>query len=272
MEYQIVRLRDKPEMLEQMAEWFQHTFGIPAEIYRDSMTQCLEGGAVPQWYTAMDGSVIAGGMGVIENDFHNRPDLTPNVCAVYVDKPYRGQGIAGLLLNFVCEDMAGFGIDTLYLATDHTSLYERYGWEFFCMAEGEDGPARMYRHTMSPKISLCGDNCLVCPRYLARNREELEAVAELWHRVGWRDRMVEPEEMECKGCFPSKACSYGLVQCVEEQGVEACSQCREFPCEKLTAVLEKSKAGQARCKEVCTQREYTQLERAFFCKERNLGI
>lgn len=39
--------------------------------------------------------MIVGGLGVIENDFHNRKDLTPNVCAVYVDEDYLCQGIAG---------------------------------------------------------------------------------------------------------------------------------------------------------------------------------
>ena len=34
------------------------------------------------------------------------------------------------------------------------------------------------------KITLCGDNCLECPRYLARSDSELEKVAELWFRVG----------------------------------------------------------------------------------------
>ena len=34
------------------------------------------------------------------------------------------------------------------LFTDHTGFYERYGWEFFCMAQGdgEDRPSRMYIH------------------------------------------------------------------------------------------------------------------------------
>ena len=81
---------------------------------------------------------------VIENDFHDRPDLAPNVCAVYTDEPYRGRGIAGALLKTVCEDMGAMGIDTLYLVTDHTGLYERYGWEFYCMVQGGDGPARVY--------------------------------------------------------------------------------------------------------------------------------
>jgi predicted GNAT family acetyltransferase len=51
-----------------------------------------------------DGKIIAGA-GVITNDFHNRPDLTPNVCAVYVEKEYRCRGIAGRMLAHVCEKM-----------------------------------------------------------------------------------------------------------------------------------------------------------------------
>lgn len=139
-------LRKAPWMLDSLAKWFPHAFGVPEAAYRESMEQCLAGsGPVPQWYAVTEGGMILGGLGVIENDFHDRPDLAPNVCAVYVDEPYRRQGIAGDLLRLVCEDMAGLGVDTLYLVTDHTAFYERYGWEFLCMANGEDGPTRLYR-------------------------------------------------------------------------------------------------------------------------------
>lgn len=47
---------------------------------------------------ALDGEQIIGGMGVIKNDFHDKKDLTPNVCAVYTEESYRKQGIAGVLL------------------------------------------------------------------------------------------------------------------------------------------------------------------------------
>ena len=44
-------------------------------------------------------------------------------------------------------DMKEKGISTLYLLTDHTAFYERYGWEFYCLAQGdgEEKPSRMYR-------------------------------------------------------------------------------------------------------------------------------
>lgn len=149
MEYKIVRLRECPERKDEAAAWFHEKWGYPLEAYRESMEECLAGGSpVPQWYMAVSEGRIIGGLGVIENDFHNRKDLTPNVCAVYTEEDRRLQGIAGALLARVCSDMKDQGIDTLYLLTDHISFYERYGWEFFCMVQGdgEPEPSRMYIH------------------------------------------------------------------------------------------------------------------------------
>ena len=149
MEYSLVPLRDKPDMLQKAAAWFHQKWGVPMEAYRESMEDCLTGkGPVPQWYLALDGERIVGGMGVIENDFHHRKDLAPNVCAVYTEEDRRCQGIAGALLGLVCRDMKKLGIPTLYLVTDHTSFYERYGWEFYCMVQGdgEPGLTRLYVH------------------------------------------------------------------------------------------------------------------------------
>ncbi len=149
MEYQILRLVDHPERKADMAVWFHEKWGIPLEAYLESMNDCLAAKSpVPQWYVAAEGNRIIAGLGVIENDFHNRKDLAPNVCAVYTEEDKRCQGIAGALLNAVCQDMHAQGISTLYLVTDHTSFYERYGWEFFCMVQGDGEPdmTRMYIH------------------------------------------------------------------------------------------------------------------------------
>lgn len=149
MEYKIVRLSEQPEIKEQAAQWFHEKWNIPLEAYLESMEESLAGqGAVPRWYVAVEGNRIIGGMGVIENDFHDRKDLAPNVCAVYTEEDRRGRDVAGALLNNVCGDMKKRGIDTLYLLTDHDSFYERYGWEFLCMAQGdgEEEMSRMYVH------------------------------------------------------------------------------------------------------------------------------
>ncbi|MBO4413785.1 MAG: GNAT family N-acetyltransferase [Clostridia bacterium] len=143
-----IPVRDWPEAREEIIEWFADRWGLPVDIYRKSITACIgtEGG-IPQWYVAIHGSRIVAGCGVIENDFHERKDLTPNVCAVYVDEDFRGQGLAGFLLQFVCDDMAALGYDTLYLLTDHAGFYEKYGWEYLYAVRGDDGClSRMYVH------------------------------------------------------------------------------------------------------------------------------
>ena len=100
------------------------------------------------WYLCLDGSRIVCGLGVIENDFHDRKDLSPNICAVFTEEEYRGKGIAGRLLDRAVADLKSKGISPVYLVTDHTGFYERYGWEFFCMVQcdGENRKSRMYIH------------------------------------------------------------------------------------------------------------------------------
>lgn len=146
-EYKTIRVSE--EIADKAAEWFHKTWGVPLEAYKESISESLvDKTVVPRWYVVLNNDRIIAGVGVIENDFHDRKDLTPNVCAVYVEEEFRCRGIAGKMLNFVCEDMKNNGIDTLYLVTDHTSFYERYGWEFLCMVQGDGEPdmTRMYIH------------------------------------------------------------------------------------------------------------------------------
>lgn len=145
----LLKIREHENIAMRAADWFHQKWGIPLDAYQESIRDCLQNkAAVPQWYLAMDNDIIIGGLGVIDNDFHNRKDLTPNVCAVYVEEDYRCQGIAGKLLQYVCDDMKKQGIDTLYLVTDHNAFYERYGWKFLGMVQGDGEPemTRMYMH------------------------------------------------------------------------------------------------------------------------------
>lgn len=146
--YIYVTLRQKPELTEEAAAWFHDKWGVLQEAYLACMEAYLNRETEYGWYLCLDGGRIVGGLGVIENDFHDRKDLTPNVCAVYTEEDYRCQGIAGQLLDMAVADMKSKGITPIYLITDHTGFYERYGWEFFCMVQGDGEPdmTRMYIH------------------------------------------------------------------------------------------------------------------------------
>ena len=130
-DYDYVTLRERPEFLDTAASWFHAKWGVPKEAYLACMTAYLKN------------ETEYG-----ENDFHNRKDLSPNVCAIYTEEAFRGQGIAGRLLTMAVDDMASKGISPLYLVTDHIGFYERYGWQFLCMvqSDGEPNLSRMYVH------------------------------------------------------------------------------------------------------------------------------
>lgn len=143
-----ITLRERPELKDDAAQWFHQKWGVPVDAYLECMDAYLAKQTEYGWYLCLNGGNIVGGMGVIENDFHDRKDLAPNVCAVYTEKDYRCRGIAGHLLGLVVEDMRSKGISPLYLVTDHVGFYERYGWEFLCMVQGDGEPemTRMYIH------------------------------------------------------------------------------------------------------------------------------
>ena len=147
-EFQYITLRENHELMDTAAGWFNSKWGVPKEAYLECMEANLQGETELGWFLCLDGEQIVGGLGVIENDFHDRPDLTPNVCAVYTEESHRCQGIAGNLLSMAVEELRSKGISPAYLVTDHTGFYERYGWEFLCMVQGDGEPdmTRMYIH------------------------------------------------------------------------------------------------------------------------------
>ena len=141
-------LRERPDLKNAAAEWFHAKWGVPADAYLACMSAYLDRETELGWYLCLDGDRIVAGLGVVENDFHDRRDLSPNICAVYTEEAFRGRGIAGRLLNIAVEDLRSKGITPVYLVTDHTGFYERYGWEFLCMVRscGEPEKSRMYVH------------------------------------------------------------------------------------------------------------------------------
>ena len=84
--YACITPRDRPELMDAAAAWFHEKWGVPEEAYLECMRAYLSRETEYGWYLCLDGERIVGGMGVIENDFHDRKDLRPNICAVYTEK------------------------------------------------------------------------------------------------------------------------------------------------------------------------------------------
>ena len=122
-------------------------------------------------------------------------------------------------------------------------------------------------------IAACGNDCAACPRYVVHPYEktdkELHCTAELWMKIGYRDKIVSNEEISCTGCKPENWCRYHVVSCCEGRGIKTCADCGEYPCKKKNCFAV-TRSFEPRCREVCSAEEYRQLKTAFFEKEMNL--
>ena len=144
--FSFIEIKNKPQLILQAANFFATHFQIPVKAYIDSMNESLVHD-IPSWFIVCDEmNTIIAGVGVIENDFHNRKDLAPNLCALYVDKPYRRLGIAKKLIDKVKTKMKSLGLKKLYLVTDHIDLYEKMGWQFLTKVQDINGvDERLYQ-------------------------------------------------------------------------------------------------------------------------------
>lgn len=142
-----ISIKTEPKLIEKASIWFSSKWGVPKEAYFECMKNYVNNETKLGWYLCLDNDKIIGGLGVIENDFHERKDLTPNICAVYVEEEYRNNGIAGRLLNIAVDDLKTNGISPVYLITDHVGFYERYGFTFLTMTKCDGGDiSRIYIH------------------------------------------------------------------------------------------------------------------------------
>lgn len=128
---------------------------------------------------------------------------------------------------------------------------------------------------MDKYLAACGNDCSACPRYIMhpyeKTEKELRHTAELWKKIGYRDRVVTNEEISCTGCKPDNWCRYNIAACCAERGIHSCAECAEFPCETLQEYFIITESFEPRCRQVCTAEEYRLLKKAFFEKAENLS-
>jgi len=93
-------------------------------------------------------------------------------------------------------------------------------------------------------IAACGLNCETCEIRLAPfDSESAEAVLRWFKGQGWLNEdegmpEVIERKMYCTGCRGSRDTHWSadcwiLSCCVDQHGLSNCSQCVEFPCDRL---------------------------------------
>ena len=80
--YTYINLRQRPQLKELAAAWFHSKWNVPQEAYLERINAYLNLETEYSWYLCLHGKKIAGGVGVIENDFHNRT-RAECLCVIY---------------------------------------------------------------------------------------------------------------------------------------------------------------------------------------------
>lgn len=128
----IISVRETPEYKNKAIEYFQSKWeSVLPVIYEDCISHSVASkNPLPQWYLLEKDNVIIGCAGLITNDFISRMDLYPWICAIFIEEKHRGNYYSSVLIDKAKEDSKKAGFEYLYLSTDHTGFYEKYGFEY----------------------------------------------------------------------------------------------------------------------------------------------
>jgi hypothetical protein len=84
-------------------------------------------------------------------------------------------------------------------------------------------------------IAPCGLDCVNCELFKANGNRQA------WERVAAKTGK-SPEESACLGCRDGNGCVYfsgcETLACVKERGLDFCSDCADFPCQRLQPMAE----------------------------------
>lgn len=134
-----------PQHIPTIAEWHQQQWHhisphLTTELRIQQYASYASGASIPCCIIALIDGRPAGSASLVEDDMETRPDLGPWLASVYVDSPYRQQGIASQLIERLLEIARQCYIPRLYLFTpDQRDFYARRGWQFMesCMYHNE---------------------------------------------------------------------------------------------------------------------------------------
>lgn len=165
-------------------------------------------------------------------------DLSPWIGFVYTFPEYRGHRYMGKLLDYAQCLAAIMGKEAVYISTNHTGLYETYGYSFYRMEKDIDGEdSRVYRKLLSADDPEQADRLergnAFKAEIVAAARKDIDPVA--FCGFSCNHCFLGQWCGGCKSCF--NCCSFGTlfekgkcpnIACAQGRDLEGCYACEDL--------------------------------------------
>ena len=81
-------------------------------------------------FVATVGNKIVGMVTVMRSDYYPLPEIYPWISTLFVTEEYRGRRISEKLIDHAGRYAKSLGFDKTYIPSEHTGLYEKYGYTY----------------------------------------------------------------------------------------------------------------------------------------------
>lgn len=156
MTIEFVVLRDHPEFLPIVADWYfnewgGHVAGHTLAAERERVETVEEGSVLPLLLIALDAGEPVAVARLKRHERTEHPEREYWLGGVYVHASCRGRGVAAQLIDALMERAVGLGVRDVHLQTkvDDGGLYRRLGWRPLESIQHEAGfPVRIMCRTL----------------------------------------------------------------------------------------------------------------------------
>jgi GNAT superfamily N-acetyltransferase len=133
MNQKIVALRDRPDLVPVVARWAHEEFwarlGKTFEEIERLFTPVTRTTWLPRTFVLMEDEIPVGMASITEHDLETRPQWTPWLTAVVVDRDARGRGHSRTLVRLIEDFARENAVEILWLYTwSAEALYAKLGW------------------------------------------------------------------------------------------------------------------------------------------------
>jgi N-acetylglutamate synthase-like GNAT family acetyltransferase len=156
MKIKIDYLPDNAEIILTLARWHHTQWGYlnPSRNIEDVIVKLkshLGPERIPTTFIARSQKKLLGSASLTQHDMETHMHLSPWLASVYVDLPFRRQGIGSALIQRAVEEVRSMGITKFFLFTpDQEQFYARLGWTRLEQTEFRNFQVVIMSRTLNP--------------------------------------------------------------------------------------------------------------------------